>query len=567
MSDGELEAAARRRRWYQLASASAGAVVAALAGSAAAIGAVALAPAAAVGVPAVALLGYAGSQLASTDYDSPSEVAALRQRLVRSPAAVLPKHRPRDLYRRDPGAAAAELRLAADGVGGLALLAACRRARGGGLFAVVHVQSPEVASALADAAAAALARGAEHRASLPAIVAAASPRCDGWRAVEEAGGEPLCALLEDAAVEAARRATLKELAAAAGSAPVDRGNPYAAARDAARALFTAGSGLVACTSAAGGPGPTTRLVRARLVDAGDVVAALCVDARSSGDRGRGLVAVHEAVGAGLLTQAAAAGGREALRALLLIDMRRAARGTDAYEELLRSDALDFADASGGFSEPALVAALVEHQRRWRQARKTRRESDRRAREALGDGADRTASRRQEREAERSARAPSSAQRDVEDEERKQLMKEAYARSERELSLAVRDLQQEWVRIWRAAAPVFRLDEVYPPASAASAERTAPRTSQSAAAAAGAAAAARFAAAQAQQPTPVRTPVPATADDELASKCKVCMAAPLEVLLRPCKHVVLCQECAGDPRMTRCPMCRETIVDKERVHVL
>jgi hypothetical protein len=47
---------------------------------------------------------------------------------------------------------------------------------------------------------------------------------------------------------------------------------------------------------------------------------------------------------------------------------------------------------------------------------------------------------------------------------------------------------------------------------------------------------------------------------------VCMDSPLEVLLIPCRHVALCRECAADPRLTRCPVCRADIRSKERVFV-
>ena len=50
----------------------------------------------------------------------------------------------------------------------------------------------------------------------------------------------------------------------------------------------------------------------------------------------------------------------------------------------------------------------------------------------------------------------------------------------------------------------------------------------------------------------------------SAKCKVCWDQPLEVLLRPCRHVALCQLCT--PRMPRCPVCNGAIQGTERVYV-
>ena len=54
--------------------------------------------------------------------------------------------------------------------------------------------------------------------------------------------------------------------------------------------------------------------------------------------------------------------------------------------------------------------------------------------------------------------------------------------------------------------------------------------------------------------------------DISATCKVCLDRPLEVLLMPCRHVALCRECAGDARLTRCPVCRGNINSKERVFV-
>jgi hypothetical protein len=53
------------------------------------------------------------------------------------------------------------------------------------------------------------------------------------------------------------------------------------------------------------------------------------------------------------------------------------------------------------------------------------------------------------------------------------------------------------------------------------------------------------------------------------KCIVCMDAPRDVLLLPCKHLVLCSGCAeqmeGRGALGSCPYCRQTCVQRVRVH--
>jgi hypothetical protein len=53
------------------------------------------------------------------------------------------------------------------------------------------------------------------------------------------------------------------------------------------------------------------------------------------------------------------------------------------------------------------------------------------------------------------------------------------------------------------------------------------------------------------------------------KCIVCMDALRDVLLLPCKHLVLCSGCAqqmeGRGALDSCPYCRQTCVKRVRVH--
>jgi hypothetical protein len=53
------------------------------------------------------------------------------------------------------------------------------------------------------------------------------------------------------------------------------------------------------------------------------------------------------------------------------------------------------------------------------------------------------------------------------------------------------------------------------------------------------------------------------------KCIVCMDALRDVLLLPCKHLVLCSGCAqqmeGRGALDSCPYCRQACVTRVRVH--
>ncbi len=42
-------------------------------------------------------------------------------------------------------------------------------------------------------------------------------------------------------------------------------------------------------------------------------------------------------------------------------------------------------------------------------------------------------------------------------------------------------------------------------------------------------------------------------------CSICQVKPRCVLLSPCKHACVCQECS--PQITKCPICREVIADR------
>ncbi len=51
------------------------------------------------------------------------------------------------------------------------------------------------------------------------------------------------------------------------------------------------------------------------------------------------------------------------------------------------------------------------------------------------------------------------------------------------------------------------------------------------------------------------------DAEDAVKCVICLDNPRTMVLRPCRHLVLCNSC---PRVTECPVCRQRVQSRVRV---
>ena len=513
--DAALVSASARRRTCQRVTAAVGAALAV--GFAAAGGAAAFAAA----LPAAAFV-YAVSRLASTDYDNPAETRALRRRLERHPAGVLRWHRPADVFRRAGEEVAVVLSRAARSVGGLELLAACRGARGGGLPAVLAVGAPGAAAlALARAAASALSQGPRVRAQLKLLCRVADGA--GWEQVCEAGGRALRlrGLLDEAAIASVGAASLRELAEVAGKSPINGGSAQAAARSRARGLvFLGAAGGLHGASRAAGHGGIQRLVHARLLLAEDLAEALWNDAH----HGRSLTGLVDELGSqafSVLPTGEAAGAKEALRAMLLVDMRRAAsyssmhsRGdVAAHEALISSRALSLAENRRGFGEGALTATLVEHRRRWREARDVK-----------------DAAVAASKEAHMATQSPDSSSRGDASSGRE---------AEQEFEAKKRELVAEWARVFAAAAPAHLVDD------RASVGRTA-----------GAASAVTAAAA------PISSSTPSTTEASEVSVCKVCLDAPLEVLLRPCRHLCVCQQCSG--RLSECPICRGQIESRERI---
>jgi len=58
--------------------------------------------------------------------------------------------------------------------------------------------------------------------------------------------------------------------------------------------------------------------------------------------------------------------------------------------------------------------------------------------------------------------------------------------------------------------------------------------------------------------------PPTNDDTL-NCCVVCMTNAKEMMIKPCKHVCVCNGCVK--QLKTCPICRSNIVDTERIFIV
>jgi hypothetical protein len=73
-----------------------------------------------------------------------------------------------------------------------------------------------------------------------------------------------------------------------------------------------------------------------------------------------------------------------------------------------------------------------------------------------------------------------------------------------------------------------------------------------------------------RPQQVQPPIPKedgnNNNNEDGRMCVVCMDKSRDRLLLPCKHLVLCGDCASDPSLAMCPVCRVAIQDKLQVFI-
>ena len=53
-------------------------------------------------------------------------------------------------------------------------------------------------------------------------------------------------------------------------------------------------------------------------------------------------------------------------------------------------------------------------------------------------------------------------------------------------------------------------------------------------------------------------------------CSVCLTNPLEMLLKPCGHICICHRCLtqlnNSSSQPKCPICREDVINTERVYL-
>ena len=48
------------------------------------------------------------------------------------------------------------------------------------------------------------------------------------------------------------------------------------------------------------------------------------------------------------------------------------------------------------------------------------------------------------------------------------------------------------------------------------------------------------------------------------ECVCCLDAPKSMLMLPCRHLCVCEDCA--PRMTTCPICRQPVAERQKIFI-
>lgn len=428
----------------------------------------------------------------------------------------------------------------------------------------------------------------------------------GWRHVMAAGGGSLETALTAEAVTAVRfAASLEELARCCGDAPVnDGGEVLAAATGRVAAEAMASDSATALSRAAGGKANLGALLTHDLLDPDDIAALLAREAAGS-SMGGGLEKTLTEVGARILDAAMTARGvgrahtaRVALASLLSADLSRAASpgsaGADAYEALLRGRGLGYAVRHRGFGDgmsndndsisghEALAGVLDALQRS-----KARLElAERRHQRAAKAAAERTAGLRAQLErveqeaittamlgteedggilarAERAwemVRATRGALADAEAAEAR-----AAQEAEAERSPLIAEMRTQFQREWTISPDDSSSERHFRGGGTAGAAEDTAETASRSSSATEATAAATASPPHAFSTSPAVEEKDTGAPD-VSPTCKVCLERPLEMLLMPCRHVSLCRQCAADPRLMRCPVCRASIQRKERVFV-
>lgn len=49
-------------------------------------------------------------------------------------------------------------------------------------------------------------------------------------------------------------------------------------------------------------------------------------------------------------------------------------------------------------------------------------------------------------------------------------------------------------------------------------------------------------------------------------CSICMDAPRTIILKPCKHMVMCSKCFRQLQCQQCPICKTDIQDHIQVYI-
>ncbi|XRB16694.1 hypothetical protein RI054_13g65380 [Pseudoscourfieldia marina] len=417
------------------------------------------------------------------DYDNANVSRKLRWNLVSKPRQTIRRHRPVDIFRAANGASFADaLREAARIHGALEVVVACNGARGGGMDAVVEADS-QVPSLLATLVREQLTT-ANHAFALQDLNSATND--EGWLRVVAAGDERLTNAVADAVRQAISQASLRDIAETCDGRIIrEHGLETARAAVQARAAYLS---LVEAARLATRRG-LRELRRTELITSDNLAAMVQRDARGGARLSDVLsIAGHETVEA-----AVAMGMQGEMRAMLREDMARASDSGNV-DGLIASNAISFAQRHGGFGEGALLAALGEMKRRKAAAEEEEKKK------GQGEHLDHSE--------DGEARV-------------KRNLKEQDEKAKRH-----KDRNEEWKRLWRAAASDW------------SYESTLSSTS------------------------PARS-------GEAQATCVVCLTRPSQMLIQPCRHLCMCGECVsrGGQALSRCPVCRGNVSRIERIYVV
>ncbi|XRB02366.1 hypothetical protein NFJ02_14g17200 [Pycnococcus provasolii] len=309
---------------------------------------------------------------------------------------------------------------------------------------------------------------------------------EGWLRVVAAGDERLTNAVADAVRQAISQASLRDIAETCDGRIIrEHGLETARAAVQARAAYLS---LVEAARLATRRG-LRELRRTELITSDNLAAMVQRDARGGARLSDVLsIAGHETVEA-----AVAMGMQGEMRAMLREDMARASDSGNV-DGLIASNAISFAQRHGGFGEGALLAALGEMKRRKAAAEEEEKKK------GQGEHLDHSE--------DGEARV-------------KRNLKEQDEKAKRH-----KDRNEEWKRLWRAAASDWSYESALSSTS------------------------------------PARS-------GEAQATCVVCLTRPSQMLIQPCRHLCMCGECVsrGGQALSRCPVCRGNVSRIERIYVV